>query len=324
MTEKAIQPELCQRYVLGELTEAEQLALERVYFADPERFEEICAAENDLIDQYVRGQLSPQQRERFETHFLAVPEHQERVLAAQTILRAADSYQPTLATQEGKRQETTKPVAAWWEPVKAWFQVRSLLQPGLAFAALCLVGLTFWLWFERTRLQLELTQASHSQNSATKREQELAAQLAMEKARNDQLTAQISQTVTSPTPPQSLPSNKPGSTFAFLLSPLLVRSGATPQRIVPPQNTAEIRLQMKIVPDPAVESYQVTVRTVEGATILTQRNLRVRSNQTLLSLTVPTSKLAPNGYLLTLEAVTAAGDVEELNRYFFRLAPPKN
>lgn len=327
MTENALQPELCQRYLLGELTEAEQLALEQVYFADPERFEEIWAAENELIDRYVRGQLSPQERARFETHFLAAPEHQEQVLAAQAILRAADAYQPGLATlatpatQEGESRDSVRPAVAWWAPIKAWFQVRPLLQPGLALATLCLVGLTFWLWFDRTRLRQELAQASNSQNSATKREQELAQQLAIEKARNDQLAARIPQSATSPTPPQA---DKPASVFAFLLSPLLVRSGAAPQRIVPPQSTTEIRLQMTIVPDPAVASYQVTIRTVEGATVLTQSNLRARSNQTLISLTVPKLKLPANEYLLTLEAVTAAGDVEELNRYFFRIAPPKN
>lgn len=319
MAENALQPELCQQYLLGELAEAEQLALEQVYFANPERFEEIWAAENELIDRYLRAQLSPQEQARFETHFLAVPEHREQVLEAQAILRAADTYQPTLPTQEQESRDSVRPAVAWWEPIKSWFQVRPLLQPGLAFATLCLVGLTFWLWFDRTRLRQELAQVNNNQTSATKREQELAQQLAIEKARNDQLAAQIPQTTTSPTPPQA---DKPASVFAFLLSPLLVRSGAAPQRIIPPQSMAEIRLQMKIVPDSAVQSYQVTIRTIEGVIVLSQSNLRARDTQKLISLTVPKPKLPPNGYLLTLEAVTAAGDVEELNRYFFRIASP--
>ena len=43
------------RYLLGDLPEIEQTAVEQEYFADPEKFEEVWAVENDLVDRYVRG-----------------------------------------------------------------------------------------------------------------------------------------------------------------------------------------------------------------------------------------------------------------------------
>jgi hypothetical protein len=52
------QGERMTRYLLGDLPETEQTAVELEYFADPEKFEEIWSAENDLVDRYMRGGLS--------------------------------------------------------------------------------------------------------------------------------------------------------------------------------------------------------------------------------------------------------------------------
>ena len=49
------QGEPMTRYLLGDLPETEQTAVEQEYFADPEKFEEIWSAENDPVDRYMRG-----------------------------------------------------------------------------------------------------------------------------------------------------------------------------------------------------------------------------------------------------------------------------
>src|SRR5215470_18820848 len=58
------------RYLLGDLPETEQTAVEQEYFVDPEKFEEVWATENDLVDGYVRGRLSRRERELFERNYL--------------------------------------------------------------------------------------------------------------------------------------------------------------------------------------------------------------------------------------------------------------
>lgn len=60
------QDERMTRYLLGDLPGSEQAAVEQEYFADPERFEEVWSAENDLVDRYARGRLSRGERELFE------------------------------------------------------------------------------------------------------------------------------------------------------------------------------------------------------------------------------------------------------------------
>ena len=46
------------RYLLGELPEGEQAAIEEQYFADPRVLDELTQTETALVDDYVRGRLS--------------------------------------------------------------------------------------------------------------------------------------------------------------------------------------------------------------------------------------------------------------------------
>src|SRR5215475_8003956 len=84
------QDERMTRYLLGNLPETEQMAVEQEYFADPEKFEEVWAAENDLVDRYVRGRLPRGERELFERNYLQSPKHRDRVALARKLLEAAD------------------------------------------------------------------------------------------------------------------------------------------------------------------------------------------------------------------------------------------
>ena len=83
--------EVARRYLLGALSEAEEEALEREYFADPEKFEQVWAAENELVDNYARGRLSGVDRERFERRYLSSPERRRWVAFAEGLVRVADA-----------------------------------------------------------------------------------------------------------------------------------------------------------------------------------------------------------------------------------------
>ena len=58
-----------KRYLLGELDESEQKALEEEYFTDSQLFDKMTQVESDLVDDYVRGRLPAETRKQFEqTH----------------------------------------------------------------------------------------------------------------------------------------------------------------------------------------------------------------------------------------------------------------
>ena len=62
---------LITRYLLGELTEEQQIEIEDRAFSDQEFLAGITAVENDLIDEYVRDEMPDGDRRRFESRFLA-------------------------------------------------------------------------------------------------------------------------------------------------------------------------------------------------------------------------------------------------------------
>ena len=81
---------MIRRYLLGELAEADQAALEQELLIDRGKFEQVWAVENELVDSYVRGEMSRADRKRFESHYLASPLHRERVAIAKSFLTDID------------------------------------------------------------------------------------------------------------------------------------------------------------------------------------------------------------------------------------------
>lgn len=77
--------ELIARYLLGELTEEQQVEIEDRAFSDEEYLASITSVEDDLIDEYVRGGLSAAKRQRFESRFLASAERRKRVEFARAL-----------------------------------------------------------------------------------------------------------------------------------------------------------------------------------------------------------------------------------------------
>jgi hypothetical protein len=81
---------LIRRYLLSELAEADQTALEQELLSDRGKFDQVWAVENELIDNYVRGEMSGPDRERFELHYLVSPLHCERVVIVWSFLADID------------------------------------------------------------------------------------------------------------------------------------------------------------------------------------------------------------------------------------------
>jgi anti-sigma factor RsiW len=62
---------LCEQYLLGELSDSDRQQLEEAYFAEDDLFERYLIVKEDLIDAYTRGELSAEKRKQFELHFLS-------------------------------------------------------------------------------------------------------------------------------------------------------------------------------------------------------------------------------------------------------------
>ena len=69
-----------RRYLLGQMSEAEEARVERAYLGSDDALEALRAREDELIEEYLAGALEAAERERFERLFLASPARLERLV----------------------------------------------------------------------------------------------------------------------------------------------------------------------------------------------------------------------------------------------------
>ena len=105
---------LIRQYLLGELPEHEQTALEARFFADDAFFEQLVAAEKELIGRYPRGDLSPEYRVRFQRRYLTVDYRRKLVESAMV-----ESALKSLRLRGGSQEEdssarSVQGPALWW------------------------------------------------------------------------------------------------------------------------------------------------------------------------------------------------------------------
>jgi anti-sigma factor RsiW len=67
------------RFLLGELPEDERQGVEGRLFQDDSFYSLVLAIQEELADSYVQGELTADQRKQFESHFLKSPRRKERV-----------------------------------------------------------------------------------------------------------------------------------------------------------------------------------------------------------------------------------------------------
>src|SRR6185295_17850396 len=76
---------LIARYLLGELSDDEQIQVEERAFSDHDYLEHIRAVEKDLIDEYARGELTGTELRGFEDRFLASERRRSQITFAKTL-----------------------------------------------------------------------------------------------------------------------------------------------------------------------------------------------------------------------------------------------
>jgi hypothetical protein len=311
--ETDIQENIIRRYLLGDLPEAERLALEQKFFADDETFEQVWATENNLIDRYVRGRLTAVEKDLFEKNYLASPVHRQRLAFAQTLVQAVDS-----PVQKQVAPSKSQQPLSWWAAGSRWFRGNTM-QLGMAAMVLLLIVGGIWLFTERARLRDQMNQLENAKVSEQQRTEELEKTINEERLRREELASELERLrqeqakQTTQTPPNQV---IPHSVVSLLLSPMLLRSEgeAAPLKIT--GETKKVHLQLKIQ-EPEAGNFRVSLRTVEGTQIW--NGIASRKGGTTVSVLIPAGKLSTNDYILTLTASGSTDQSQESGRYFFRI-----
>lgn len=102
MTEQPMDEQTITDYLLGTLPETEKERLDEMSLTDDDFAEQLRAIENDLVDAYVRGELSGITLTRFKSQYLASPARREKVKFAQTFAKLVDKSENALVHQPTK------------------------------------------------------------------------------------------------------------------------------------------------------------------------------------------------------------------------------
>lgn len=308
------------RYLLGELPESEVERLDEQSFTDDDFFRRLQTVENDLIDAYARGEMSPGEREQFERRFLTTPKRRERVsfaeaLAAFRFEQPADA--PAVAAQ-------TERVSSWQAFVNLFRVPRPALQFSLAAASVLLLLGATWLIVDTARLRSRMNEIEQRQATLTRREQELQAQIAAQRADRDQLAEELRRVQQQRDQlERELAALKPSEpNFALFVLPLSLRgSGDGPKEFTLPPGAQRVKLRVEFQSDP-YPSYRAELRTQSGdQQVWSSGKLRARREGgiKIIDLNLRASLFQPQDYLLNLKGVTDDGEIEDLSSYRFRV-----
>ena len=317
MIEAPLSEQNIRQYLLGELSEPEQVEIEDRAFEDQKVLEQIVAVEQDLIDDYVSGDFPEAQRHGFQTHFLASAERRKKFAFAKALA--------TVVNEKPVPAFAVPTTPSWRTKVEAFF-TRPVIAYAFVAASLLLFVVGSWLVIDRLRLRSELAQLQAAQEAQTAQNRQLAKDLADERLRNQELMANRGippqQTPTPETQPETPPEpNTPTSPVVVALSllPGISRGSNSVPQLSIGKDVNLVRLQIGIDPQESYRRYRVELRTVSGQQVLTQGNLSARGSSRGRSIPfgVPAGALGNGRYEVALKGVSESGTTEDVGFYYF-------
>ena len=298
---------LLVKYLLGNLTEDEEVRVEDRAFADPEYLGALQGAETDLIDAYVRGELAQAERRAFERRFLTSPERRGKVEFARTLATVAAELTPLTSP-------SPKPASTWQMLLALLRGSSPALRFAGAFAALISIVGASWLVFENGAMRARLSALEAQRHASEVREQGLKQELSQAQNRADSLATQM----------QGRPSEeaRPASLIASLvLLPGLSRAETRVPELVLVAGAQIAHIEVQLDARDDYPRFRADLRTRSGREILALANLRARQSGAArsVSMDVPASALDAGEYELALKGLSVGDAVQDIGYYYFRV-----
>jgi hypothetical protein len=311
---------LIKRYLLGELSGAEQDALEDEYFGDESKYDLLCKVEDQLLDAAARGSLSEANREHFEQSYLTNPRRRRHVMFAKALVQVVDenldARHAAPQTAVGERIERPDTGLSW---LSQFARLPRGLRFALSITAVLLIGLGgTWLVIETSRLRARLAEAlregeaqRRSAQTHVRRIADLEEQYKQLAEERERLQAQLqaAKEKASPTPRAN------SVFFALSLREFRDSGGQESRELIIPRGAEEARLRISL-PEHEFPGYQVMLLTVDGREVFARKGLRPRAtgNGDVVFVSIPVSKFANGDNVISLSGISAAGDVETLGK----------
>ena len=287
------------KYLLGNLTEEEQVQVEDRAFADGDYLSALEATEADLIDAYVRGELSQSDRRSFELRFLTSPERRRKVEFARAL---------ATITSESKTQESRAAGRPFF--MRAFWGWNPVVQFAAGMAALICIAGGAWLVSENAAIRSRVAALEAERRDFEVREQSLRQRLSEEQARAAALAAQNRQPSEAARAPL---------VASLVLVPGLSRAQTRVERLVLSPSVQMARIEIQLESRDDYPRFRAELRTRSGEEVLSRSNLVRRKSGPgfAVSVDVPASALAVGDYELALKGIAADHTSQDVGYYYF-------
>jgi hypothetical protein len=322
---KTRQEDLIVRYLLGDLSEEEQVRVEERFFTDDEYFEQMCAVEDALVDDYVQEALTEAERRKVESLLLSSPQQAREIKFAGELIGHISKPLPGELTEGNPNQ--ADPPNKWRSPFKL-LPVKNTGGRFVFAAAFLLIAVGIFLAVWDLALLRELDGLRARQAAMEEKEQELqkridqqaddkeaaSKELESERKRREQIERELAALQESG-PPVS------ANEIATLdLNNDSFPRGGGESKVVHISGSVS-RLQIRVNLDQgAYNAYGAVIKTVEGQAIWSKDQIRPRrGNSDRIVLALPAGIFANHDYILTLKGQSDAGSSVEIGDYPFRV-----
>ena len=299
--------QLLNKFLLGQLSEAERAAVEDRIISDDDFFERLLAAEDEMIDAYTGHELSAEERRLFETQFHSAPHNLERLEFAKTLRQS-------LVEKRGESISGLEVKSRWSRFVQD-FRFNRPLAWATAMVLLVVALGAIWIFINRNGIvdenQLALDQPAPGGFTPVSPQQ-------------DNVPEPGKVLVTPPpVPSPSVQKNamEPARpvTATFILTPGLSRDGGSARNLIIPPGTSQIQLRLPLEQGASTdfENYRVLLSLADGARVWSGA-VKAAGDRTLL-MNLPANLFRRGDYVLELKGVTPAGKTEAVAEYTFRI-----
>jgi hypothetical protein len=294
------------KYLLGRLSEEEQVRVEDRAFADRDYMSALDAVEADLIDSYVSGELSEADRRAFQSRFLVSPQRRGKVEFAQALARATEEAAP-LPSHVSKSRTSWQ---AFWNPLRAWTPAMQFV--GAAGAVICVAGGT-WLAIENVSMRSRLSTMDAVRRDLEGRSQTLRQELSQAQARAN------APALNQNTAPSTASRSPLIASLILIAGPTRAESRTEQLQLSRETQIAHIEIQLE--PRDDYPSFRTEVRTRGGKEVLSFGGLlrRKTGDAQSVSMDVPASALPTGDYEIALKGLRAGDAPQDVGYYYFRV-----
>jgi hypothetical protein len=283
-----------RRYVLDALKEKARQSVELRLITEPEMFEAVNSAEQEVIEQYLDEALPAAERDSFERHFFTTTDLRNRVQFARLLRDRASDVPAPQEEQQG------------WSPL-AFVRARPVWVTASVVVVVAVTASAIWLGTDRRRLQREL-RAVHVERLQDREEiRQRTSEIEQLQAR---VRSTVDQRVSAPVP-------------VFALATGLVRGEGSLTRIAIPAGAQVVQLRVAL-PSGQHRSYHAALYDADGGVLWTQSRLTAvpgERESAIVTITLPVQVLPPGDYQLNVGAGASKQNLQGVASYSFRVIP---